>query len=128
MKKISILFIFSVILSLFAGEVNAAGPRLKKHPKHVVLIAFDGLSAVAIRNHPMPNFNRLMEEGAYTLNNRSILPSSSAPNWASMFFRSRTGTSWIYDLGKQDTRDSSFYNQSIRSFSGTLRIDTRYIS
>ena len=85
MKKISILFIFSVILSLFASEVNAAGPRLKKHPKHVVLIAFDGLSAVAIRNHPMPNFNRLMEEGAYTLNNRSILPSSSAPNWASMF-------------------------------------------
>ncbi len=37
MKKISILFIFSVILSLFASEVNAAGPRLKKHPKHVVL-------------------------------------------------------------------------------------------
>ena len=85
MKKISILFIFSLILGLFVSEVSAAGPRLKKRPKHVVLVAFDGLSAVAIRNHPMPNFNRLMKEGASTLNNRSILPSSSAPNWASMF-------------------------------------------
>ena len=84
MKKISILFIFSLILGLFVSEVSAAGPRLKKRPKHVVLVAFDGLSAVAIRNHPMPNFNRLMKEGASTLNNRSILPSSSAPNWASM--------------------------------------------
>ena len=82
MKKISILFIFSVILSLYASEVNAAGPRLKKHPKHVVLIAFDGLSAVAIRNHPMPNFNRLMEEGAYTLNNSTIMPESRARRWA----------------------------------------------
>ena len=85
MKKISILFIFSLILGLFVSEVSAAGPRLKQRPKHVVLVAFDGLSAVAIRNHPMPNFNRLMKEGASTLNNRSILPSSSAPNWASMF-------------------------------------------
>lgn len=84
-EKISILFIFSLILGLFVSEVSAAGPRLKKRPKHVVLVAFDGLSAVAIRNHPMPNFNRLMKEGASTLNNRSILPSSSAPNWASMF-------------------------------------------
>lgn len=80
MKKISILFIFSLILGLFVSEVSAAGPRLKQRPKHVVLVAFDGLSAVAIRNHPMPNFNRLMKEGASTLNNRSILPSSSAPN------------------------------------------------
>lgn len=82
MKKISILllFIFTICLS-----ANAGGNRPKQQPKHIVLVAFDGLSAVAIRNHPMPNFNRLMREGAYTLNNRSILPSSSAPNWASMF-------------------------------------------
>lgn len=44
MKKISILFIFSLILGLFVSEVSAAGPRLKQRPKHVVLVAFDGLS------------------------------------------------------------------------------------
>ena len=59
--------------------------RPKQTPKHIVLIAFDGLSAEGVRNHAMPNLNRLMKGGAYTLHNRSILPSSSAPNWASMF-------------------------------------------
>lgn len=33
----------------------------------------------------MPVFKKLMNEGAYTLENRSVLPSSSAVNWASMF-------------------------------------------
>lgn len=32
MKKISILFIFSLILGLFVSEVSAAGPRLKQLP------------------------------------------------------------------------------------------------
>lgn len=85
MKKKSTLLLFTFVICLFTTTVNATEPRLKQRPKHVVLVAFDGLSAVAIRNHPMPNFNRLMREGAYSLNNRSILPSSSAPNWASMF-------------------------------------------
>lgn len=33
----------------------------------------------------MPNVKKLMEEGAYTLSKRTVLPSSSAVNWASMF-------------------------------------------
>ena len=33
----------------------------------------------------MPTFRKMMAEGASTLENRSILPSSSACNWASMF-------------------------------------------
>lgn len=33
----------------------------------------------------MPNFRKMMAEGAVTLENRSVLPSSSAVNWASMF-------------------------------------------
>ena len=80
MKKISILFIFSLILGLFVSEVSAAGPRLKKRPKHVVLVAFDGLSAVAIRNHPMPNFNRLMKELASKINKQYKIQSSISNN------------------------------------------------
>lgn len=128
MKKISILFIFSLILGLFVSEVSAAGPRLKQRPKHVVLVAFDGLSAVAIRNHPMPNFNRLMKEGASTLNNRSILPSSSAPNWASMFTGVGPELHGYTTWGKQNTGNSSFYHQPIWPFSGTVRIVARYTS
>jgi predicted AlkP superfamily pyrophosphatase or phosphodiesterase len=33
----------------------------------------------------MPNVKKLMEEGSYTLKKRSVLPSSSAVNWASMY-------------------------------------------
>ncbi len=33
----------------------------------------------------MPVLRKMMQEGAYTLENRSVLPSSSAVNWSSMF-------------------------------------------
>jgi predicted AlkP superfamily pyrophosphatase or phosphodiesterase len=52
--------------------------------KHVILIGFDGLGAYAIPNADMPHLKQLMEEGSWTLQARSVLPSSSAVNWASM--------------------------------------------
>lgn len=33
----------------------------------------------------MPTISQLRNKGSYTLKKRSVLPSSSAPNWASMF-------------------------------------------
>ncbi|MGN0214371.1 MAG: alkaline phosphatase [Muribaculaceae bacterium] len=84
MKRYSFVLAICLIASCFS-IVQAKDLKPKQSPKHVVLIAFDGLSAEGVRNHPMPNMNRLMNGGAYTLHNRSILPSSSAPNWASMF-------------------------------------------
>ena len=33
----------------------------------------------------MPQFRSMMQDGCYTLENRSVLPSSSAVNWALMF-------------------------------------------
>lgn len=53
--------------------------------KHIFLFGFDGWSAHSVENASMPTLKKLMAEGAYTLKNRSVLPSSSAPNWASMF-------------------------------------------
>lgn len=64
-----------------ATESHAARPRAK----HVVLIAIDGWGAYSVPKADIPNIRSLMEEGCYTLTSRSILPSSSAPNWASMF-------------------------------------------
>ncbi len=52
--------------------------------RHVVVIGFDGLSPDGLRNADTPHFDRLMAEGAYTLNARAVLPSSSSTNWASM--------------------------------------------
>lgn len=52
--------------------------------KHVVVIGFDGLSPDGLQNASTPNFDRLMSEGAHTFHARSVMPSSSSPNWASM--------------------------------------------
>ena len=53
--------------------------------KHVVLIGLDGWGAYSVPKADMPCVKKLMQEGAYTLEKRSALPSSSAINWASMF-------------------------------------------
>lgn len=55
-------------------------------PNHIIVVGFDGFSAYSV-NHgvEMPTLRKMMQEGAYTLENRSVLPSSSAVNWSSMF-------------------------------------------
>lgn len=54
--------------------------------QHVVMIALDGWGAYSVpKAADIPNIRALMDEGCYTLKKRSVLPSSSAINWASMF-------------------------------------------
>lgn len=53
--------------------------------KHVILIGLDGMAANTFAAADMPTLRLMMEQGAWTLHSRSILPSSSACNWASMF-------------------------------------------
>lgn len=88
--KNKILFVLGVFMSLCIVSCTQNGEGkvcfVRNPPKHVILIGFDGLSAHRIRTDAnMPTFRKLMSEGAYTLENRSVLPSSSAVNWASMF-------------------------------------------
>ncbi len=68
------------ILSLWSC-VNKTSDASQK-AKHV--IGFDGLSPDGLQNAKTPNFDKLMLEGAYTMHARSVLPSSSSTNWASM--------------------------------------------
>lgn len=55
-------------------------------PVHIVVIGSDGFSAETLRNHPgsFPHIEAMMKNGSFTLKHRSVLPSSSAANWASM--------------------------------------------
>lgn len=62
-------------------------PRLAGH---VVLIGLDGWGAYSVEKADMPTVKQLMAEGRYTLEKRTVLPSSSAPNWASMFMGTPT--------------------------------------
>lgn len=77
MKKV-ILFLFAIALSF--TQLYAQSKKVK----HVVLIGFDGLGAYSFESANIPNIRKLMADGAYSLKARSVLPSSSAVNWASM--------------------------------------------
>ncbi len=51
----------------------------------VVFVAFDGWAAHDFDKCDMPNVKAMYKNGSRTLEKRSVLPSSSAVNWASMF-------------------------------------------
>lgn len=52
--------------------------------KHVVLIGVDGMGAYAFKKAEVPVMKSMMANGSWSLEARSVLPSSSAANWASM--------------------------------------------
>ena len=52
---------------------------------HVFLIGLDGWGAYSVGKSDMVNVKNLMENGSYTLKKRTVLPSHSAANWASMW-------------------------------------------
>lgn len=58
--------------------LNAAETR------HVVIVGVDGLSPDGVRKAKTPVLREMMRRGAWTLNARGVMPTSSSPNWASM--------------------------------------------
>lgn len=61
----------------------SAGAQLK-NVEHVILIGVDGFGAYAFEKAEIPHIRTLMKKGSWSLEARSVLPSSSAVNWASM--------------------------------------------
>jgi len=53
--------------------------------EHVVLIGVDAMSPDGLRNAETPRMDQLMNEGAFSLHARAVRPTSSSPNWASIF-------------------------------------------
>jgi predicted AlkP superfamily pyrophosphatase or phosphodiesterase len=83
MKRYLILQV--VALLLVPGATT--GEKRERHPagvKHVVVIGIDGLSVDGLARAVTPHLDRLMAGGATSLSARVVLPSYSAPNWASM--------------------------------------------
>jgi len=72
------------LLLLLLGAVASAHAQAEVVPgfaKRVVLLGIDGIAPTL---EPAPTLQRLMAEGAGTLNARANLPSVSVPNWASV--------------------------------------------
>ena len=83
MKHIKYSWLIGLIMTfLFTTDGIAKVPRFK----HVILIGADGFSADAIKKHPgrYQHIERFMKEGYWTLESRSVLPSSSAINWETL--------------------------------------------
>lgn len=77
MKKYLRITFVLLCLSVFAqAQVKRA--------KHIILIGCDGFGGYALKDANMPTLKGLMAKGSWTDKARSVLPSSSAVNWASM--------------------------------------------
>ena len=82
MKRIILLL---MCLLVVAG-VQAKSKTQKNRVGHVLVIGIDGWGGYSLpKAHDIPNITWLMQHGCYTVKKRSVLPSSSAVNWASMF-------------------------------------------
>lgn len=106
MKK-TIQIVYTIILSslffIMLGCNNKSNHQMKNPPKHVIMIGLDGMSANSIKNGvEMPTYRSMMKNGAYTLKNRSVLPSSSAANWASIFMGSSPEQHGFNTWGSQE--------------------------
>ncbi len=83
MKRL--LLITLAVLAACCLDASAARPKAR----HVIFIGVDGVSTPAFKDPVllgrMPNIWMMMNQGSYTLEKRSVMPSSSAINWATIF-------------------------------------------
>jgi predicted AlkP superfamily pyrophosphatase or phosphodiesterase len=89
MKKTNLTIGVLLLLCIFSMTGCGSDTREKEKPEwkaeHVVFIGLDGWGSYSIEKADMLHVKQLMSEGCYTLQKRTVLPSSSAVNWASMF-------------------------------------------
>ena len=82
---ISILLTLLFLVPVGCGSDADVNNKQEWKAEHVIFIGLDGWGSYSVDKAEMPNVKKLMKEGCYTLQKRTVLPSSSAVNWASMF-------------------------------------------
>ena len=95
----------SLLLAVLVAGAGACGPAATAPASvdAVVLIASDGFSADVMRRHPgaFPHIEALAARGASTLEARSVLPSSSAINWATLLMGAGSEMHGFTDWGSR---------------------------
>lgn len=75
----------SVLLILLLGLLACTSEKENETiVPRVLIIGVDGLSADGVKNANTPTLDSLINNGASTLSSRSMIPTSSGPNWASI--------------------------------------------
>lgn len=112
--------LIALLVLLCTGAAQAKTPRFK----HVVLIAADGFSAEVMTAHPgkFPNIEKLFSRGAYTLQARSVLPSSSAINWATLLMGAGSEMHGFTDWGSQTPEVKPAYVNKWGMFPGIFSL------
>jgi hypothetical protein len=72
------IFLFMILLLLIPGQAST------QSIKHVVLIGMDGVSAEGFQYSNTPVLNEIIRNGCISLKTRAVMPTVSAPNWASI--------------------------------------------
>lgn len=87
LKPFTLLIAFFALIAFNSCSNTPSNTNKVWKAEHVIFIGLDGWGSYNMDKDemPMPNVKQLMKEGTYTLQKRTVLPSSSAVNWASMF-------------------------------------------
>ena len=78
MKRKS-FFLLVTVLCFILFSCNKNIPKAER----VVIIALDGISVEGLNAAKVPNLDKLISEGALSLNTRNVMPSVTLPNWTS---------------------------------------------
>ncbi|MBE9586457.1 alkaline phosphatase [Mucilaginibacter sp. JRF] len=78
--------IFSVLAIIALGSTQLLAQKKNSKPlfDHVIVIGIDGLSSAGLMKANAPVLHKMIEEGAFKYNARTVLPSSSSSNWSAM--------------------------------------------
>ena len=86
-KHLALLILIMVSLMTTCISVKNMGEN-KTPAEHVILVESDGFGAYVFEKVRIPHLRKMMQEGSYSLDLRSVLTSSSAVIWTSMIMGS----------------------------------------
>ena len=99
-----------MVAILVAALMSSCGS--KRQAEHIFLVGFDGWGSYCMDSVEMPATRALMEQGCYTLKKRTVLPSVSAPNWASMFMGATTELTGWTNNGERAPLEPAYVNEN----------------
>jgi len=102
LKRITLFTTLSILFSCSSTQKVNSQEQKNQVAKHIILIGVDGFGAYAFENAKIPTIRSMMAKGSYSLQARSVLPSSSAVNWASMLMGSGPE---LHGFTKWDSRE-----------------------
>ena len=85
MKKRNVKRVLALLAALCVLTGCTSPQSRKGDDLHVIFIGIDGWNATCMDKADIPHIRALMDQGCWTTKKRSVLPSSSAMNWCSMF-------------------------------------------